>query len=175
MTITPNGTGNVVMGTEIIDNVKAKLNTNLTIQGNGTGVVNFGTNGFKFANEALNLFTSNSFTTAFTFGTFSTGNLTIKYQRIGSEVTLKFPAFTGTPASDGIWTSGSIPAIVTPITTQFIRATAALRDGTQKLPLIVEITSGGIIILGLVDGTVGLGNTSTCGWQNAFAITYDLN
>ena len=135
-----NGSGKVTInGTEKIDTIQAISNSQLILNGNGTGIVNFGTSGFKFANEVLNMFTSNSFVTAFTIGASSTGNLTIFYQRIGNEVTMWIPAKTYTPATDGLWTSGTIPAIITPATNQLLQVSVGIRNNTQLFIMTMKI------------------------------------
>lgn len=177
LTFNPNGTGAVVVNnTDKIDTLQATSNTSLLLSGNGTGVVNFGTSGFKFANEVLKDFTSNTYTTAFTVGAFSTGNLTLKYERLGTEVTIFVPAATGTPAVDGVWTANTaMPTIIRPSNEQQIRASCGIRNGTQRFQLCVKISTGGILTLGLIDLLTGFGNSSTCGWSNAWSFSYSLN
>lgn len=175
LNITPNGTGRVeIIGTEKIDNLKAKTNTPLLLSGNNLSPVSFGTSGFKFVNETLKDYTQNTFGLAFTIGAFTTGFLTVHYERIGKEVTIRVPAALGTPTIDGIWTSGVIPAIITPATTQVVQATIGLRNGSQKIPLALRINSTGTLVVGLNNFLAGFGNSGNCGWQIAWSVTYDL-
>lgn len=174
--ISGNGTGSVVIsGTEKVDSIVAKTtNGNLSISGNGTGVVAIGTNGFKFANEAIKDYASNTFVVAFTIGAFSTGNLTLQYERVGRTVTLRIPPATGTPAINGIWTSGAIPTIIRPITEQTVLAGLGISNAS-KPPLYIRITAAGALIASHTTSTGGLGNVGTCGWQYHSVITYSLD
>lgn len=175
LNLTPNGTGRVeITGTEKVDNLKAKTNVPLLLSGNNLAPISFGTSGFKFANETLKDYTQTTFSVAFTIGAFTTGFLTVNYERIGKEVTIRVPAALGTPAIDGIWTSGVIPAIITPATTQVVQATIGLRNGSQKLPLALRINSTGTLVVGLNNFLTGFGNSGNCGWQIAWSVTYEL-
>lgn len=174
LTLTPNGTGKIIInGSEKVDTLKAITNTNLTLSGNGTGSVLIGSTGLKFANEALTNYDVNTFGVTFSVGAFSIP-ITVKYQLSGKTVTLRFPAATGTPATDGIWTSTTIPVALRPITTQFLSAGIGLRAGVRRL-LLIKVNTTGALVASLTDGTIGFGNSGTCGWANGWDVTYRLD
>lgn len=154
------------------------LNSNLSLSGNGTGAVAFDTKGLKFTNGLgiLKDYTINSFVGQVTCGTFNSGNKTIQFERVGINVTLKFPVVTGTPNVDQIWILNNLPANLKPTTDQIFAATIGIKNNVSLGQMYCKIRPAtNDIAFSFSDDTTGFGTVGTCGWQNTWAITYILN
>lgn len=174
-----NGTGSVVCNaTQLQNQITAKtINSSLSLSGNGTGTVAFDANGMKFSNGlgVLKDYSVGSFNTTITCGTFSSGSIAIKYQRIGNKITLRVPIVLGTPNVDTVWT-GSIPVAFQPSVTQLRVAGTGSKNGLIPGIIFSKFTgSSPNWTISFNDDVSGFGNSGSCGWPLAWSVSYLVN
>ena len=179
LTLSGNGTGNVTTNfLQIQGGVSAKTtNGNLSISGNGTGTTVFDSNGIQFTSGAsiLKDYTTNSFVSQITCGTFNSGNVNIQFERIGKKVTLRIPVVTGSPNIDSVWNASNLPSNLQPTTTQLKTGSIGTRNNATLGLIYVKIQASSTWVLSFNSDVGGFGTTGTCGWQNTWSISYDLN
>lgn len=174
LSLSANGTGNIVVNGNVkSDSIVAKTtNGNLSILSNGTGLPSIGTTGFKFSNEAISFYKLSSFVSSIVVGTFNSGNLTFQYERIGNRVIIRVPPVTGTPSVSAVWTLLSLPAEITPVTTQVCAGGIGVKNTTTVGPLFAKVNSISAISISITNDTGSFGNTGTNGWSNSWSFNY---
>jgi len=148
-----------------------------TIPASGvSGLATVATSGAYTDLSGAPTFTNGSFTGTPTGVTSpSSSTVTVKWARTGNQVTMMVPAVTGTSSSTAFTITGTIPAAILPVTTQWAAVSPIEDAGSTGAAQYAVSVSTGVITFAKNGSTTGFTNSSTTkGISSTISFTYQL-